>query len=155
MGPYFLPVFHLGTLVIYTIHYNDCLSKLSADDLGLCKGMILAENLHVNTERRIVPKKLKMNCLRNGETETSLRRQNDQVQYQSSNGRCGNFDGSNARPCYDENCGEKNISGISNNSSENQGANSHADSVGVSVQHGCESNYSNTVVGNSASFFQL
>lgn len=102
--------------------------------------MIVAENLHVNTEHEIVPKKkekLKMSCLPNGdrETEISLHRQNDQVQYQGSIGRCGNFDGSNARPCYNENYGEIIVSGISNSSSENQSANSQVDGVCVSIQH--------------------
>ncbi|XP_048329333.2 histone deacetylase 15 [Ziziphus jujuba] len=72
-----------------------------------------------------------MSCLPNGdrETEISLHRQNDQVQYQGSIGRCGNFDGSNARPCYNENYGEIIVSGISNSSSENQSANSQVDGV--------------------------
>lgn len=101
--------------------------------------MVLPGNLHLNnTEQSVFPKTFQMSCLPNGEAEISLHKQNDQAQYQGSNGRCRSlgFDGSSARPCYDENCGERNISGISSNSTENQSANTQADIVFVSGPHG-------------------
>lgn len=97
--------------------------------------MVMPGNLHVNTEQSVFPKTFQMSCLPNGEAEISL---HNQAPYQFSNGRCRSlgFDGSSARPCYDEKCGEKNISGMSSNSTENQSANSQPDIVCLSGPHG-------------------
>ncbi|VVA21434.1 PREDICTED: histone deacetylase [Prunus dulcis] len=73
--------------------------------------MILAENPHVSSEYSLASETLQMSRLTNGEAEISLHKPNNQVQCQGSNGRYGNlgFDGTNGRPCRDENCGKEDI----------------------------------------------
>lgn len=75
------------------------------------EGMILAENPHVSSEHSLASETLQMSRLTNGEAEIGLHKPNNQVQCQGSNGRCGNlgFDGTNGRPCRDENCGKEDI----------------------------------------------
>ncbi|KAK7819599.1 putative rna-binding protein arp1 [Quercus suber] len=95
-------------------------------------GMILAENHHVNSPSNMVKETVQMSRLTNGEAENSLHKQSDQNPRQGRNGRCRNLgsNGTSSQPCYDENGGEVNRSGISTrDASDNLNANMQPDVI--------------------------
>lgn len=105
------------------------------DDWDLDEGMILAENLHVNSPSNMVRETVQMSRLTNGEAENSLHKQSDQNPRQGRNGRRRNLgsNGTSSQPCYDENVGEVNRSGISTrDASDSLNANMQPDVIHVS-----------------------
>lgn len=106
-----------------------------ADDWDLDEGMILAENHHVNSPSNMVRETVQMSRLTSREAENSLHKQSDQNPRQGRNGRCRNLgsNGTSSQPCYDENDGEVNKSGISTrDASDNLNANMQPDVIHVS-----------------------
>ncbi|XP_050259424.1 histone deacetylase 15 [Quercus robur] len=94
--------------------------------------MILAENHHVNSPSNMVRETVQMSRLTNREAENSLHKQSDQNPRQGRNGRCRNLgsNGTSSQPCYDENDGEVNRSGISTrDASDNLNANMQPDVI--------------------------